>query len=298
MIISHPKKNFKQQSEEYIKTYPELSLAAIRRKKDKLIRVWYLMRHIDKEGSARVLKNDLRAFVKEQEIISQETLRKTLLNGDNQLWNIKRTKKGITYRYRSLEKAAIFLNAVPTRAVMIPLSAFSKLGRMRAQFYSSLFITITNPIARATICRVWGIKKTTQRRYQKVAGVKVIRNIAKEEIDPEEGWGETKEGSFVYYENGKWLLIQDLPNSYRSNLKRAPRGMVTRVRKWLWSLRDQGRESNHRRYFDRAKDALRSKRPANPAFFRDKRFNVKSNGWDQKRFHGRLVWGVYNQVYA
>jgi hypothetical protein len=137
---------------------------------DRLLAVWYLMRHVDSVGSGRVLKWKLKDFVKRERLMSQETLRQRLLEGEGQFWNTKTVGEKEVIGYRSLKRVSEILGVVPSKAVMIPLWAFSRVAKIRAYFYSSLFAGKTNPISRETIAKTWQIPKSTQRRYERLAG--------------------------------------------------------------------------------------------------------------------------------
>lgn len=240
------------------------------------------MRHLDIIGSGRVLKSDLQAFVKRERLLSQEILRRRLLEGEGEFWTMKTLDDKQVIRYRSLQRVSESLGVAPSKAVRIPVSAFSRLAETRAYFYSSLFAGKRNPISRETIAKTWGIPKSTQRRYEELAGITVDRNIARTEIDPWDGW-QVGEGAFVYRHMGKWYWCRDLPNSYHSNLMVARPGMVRRVRRALRALLE-GRATANRVFFATPEQALRSKNRAQEAYFRDGRWG------QQRRFHGALLW--------
>jgi hypothetical protein len=249
---------------------------------DRLLAVWYLMRHVDSVGSGRVLKWKLKDFVKRERLMSQETLRQRLLEGEGQFWNTKTVGEKEVIGYRSLKRVSEILGVVPSKAVMIPLWAFSRVAKIRAYFYSSLFAGKTNPISRETIAKTWQIPKSTQRRYERLAGIKVQRNIARMEIDPRDGW-QVAPGAFIYRHESRWYWCCDLPNSYQTDLVTARPGIIRRVRRALRALHE-GRATVSRVFFATPEQALHSKNRAREVYFRDGKWG------QQRRFHGALLW--------
>jgi len=256
---------------------------AIEQGKDRVLALWYLMRHLDSIGRGRVLRSQLKGFVEQERLASQEILRRRLLEGEGQFWTTKMVGEKQVISYRSLQRCSELLGVAPSSAVRIPLSAFSGLAKMRAFLYASLFAGRKNPIARETIAELWGIPKTTQRRYEKLAGIEVRRNVARKEIDPRDGW-QVGEGAFVYHYRGKWYWCCDLPNSYETNLAVQSPGMIRRVRKALWAFHEG--KATTRVFFGTPKQAVRSKRKGQEVYFRD-------TSWERQRsFRGALLWGV------
>jgi len=240
------------------------------------------MRHLDRVGSGRVLKGNLKAFVKHEHLMSQEILRQRLLEGEDQFWTTKTVGEKEVITYRCLQRVSKILGVAPTKAVRIPLSAFSGLANMRAFFYASLFAGKTPPISRAAIAKVWGIPKSSQRRYEELAVIKVQRNKVRREIDPWDGW-QVGAGAFIYYHNGKWYWCHDLPNSYQTDLVVVQPGMIRRVRNALWAFHE-GKATIERVFFAAPEQALRSKKKARQVYFRD------GKPGQQRRFHGALLW--------
>jgi len=243
------------------------------------------MRHLDTDGRGKVLKSNLRTFVKHHHLMSQEILRRRLIQGEGEFWTTKRVGSKTVISYRSLRRVSEMLEMAPRRAVELVLAAFSGLAKMRAHFYASLFAGGSNPIARETIAKVWGIPKTTQRRYEQLAGVKVYRNLARREVDPCDGWA-VGNGTFMYERDGRWYLCRDLPNSYESDLRVMEPGMIRRVGKALRAFQE-GKATANRVFFTTPEQAVRSKRRAEEVYFRDTRWGR------QRSFHGALLWGVY-----
>lgn len=255
---------------------------AIGLRKDRLLAVWYLMRHLDSMGSGRVLEGNLKAFVRQERLMSQEILRRRLVEGEGQFWITKTVGEKEVISYRSLQRVLEILRVAPSKVVRIPLSAFSRLAKMRAHFYASLFAEKTNPISRETIAKTWGMPKSTQRRYERLAGIKVQRNIARTEIDPRNGW-QVGQGAFIYHHKRRWYWCCDLPNSYQTDLVVAQPGMIRRVRKALWAFEEE-KATIKRVFFAAPEQALRSKKKARRVYFRDGEWG------QQRRFHGALLW--------
>lgn len=217
--------------------------------------------------------------------MSQEMLRRRLLEGEGQFWTSKTVGEKEVISYRSLQWCSELLGVAPSTAVRIPLSAFSGLAKMRAFFYASLFAGRKNPIARETIAELWGIPKTTQRRYERLAGIDVRRNIARREIDPCDGW-QVGEGAFVYHHRGKWYWCCDLPNSYEIDLVVERPGIIRRVRRALQAFHE-GKATVKRVFFATPEQALRSRKRGARVYFRDRRRRK------QRLFRGALLWGIY-----
>jgi len=252
-----------------IKTYPDLNMVALKQGKHKELRLWYLLHALDEKGGGRVMKDAAQKAL--EGIMSYEVFRTTLLDGQGDFWEVRRRKEskggGELIELRGLPKVAMALEVARLRKdpVLIPLDAFPKMDEFRAFLFGSFFTHSEgkepNPISRETLKQLSGLSVPTQVKYDKTAGTEVTKNVGV--VGPSGGIPPSDmqaEGYYITEVDGQLQLCKRMPNSYSSDLPRAPRGRMKKANQKLAACRNEGRETvTERRYFRDPRSLLRSK---------------------------------------
>ncbi len=239
-----------------IKTYPDLSFAAIRLRKHRQLRLWYLLYDLDKQGGGRIEKKEAYAALKD--VMSYEVFRTTLLSGTGDFWEIRtrhpKRGGGVLIELRGLANVAWALSVDKLRKspALVPLKAFSKMSEFRAFIYATWFNNEeSNPISRKTLRQLAGISAPTQVEYDKKTSTSVTKNVCV--IGPKKGVVPTdmQEGGYYITEvKGQLQLCKRLPNSYFCDLPSASRGRIRKANYLLSARRRVGRDNVfERRYF-------------------------------------------------
>jgi hypothetical protein len=210
-------------TESVIKTYVELNLAALNAGEEKLIRVWYLARFLDEEGSGVVLAERVEELL----ACSRRNFQRLLRQGEGKYWRRCKTKRGLVLILIGLRRVFKRFNLRRfwhSRPILLPLDDLvGGIRRLRAAFYSS-FIAIhnSNPISRIALKEITGVSERSQRNYDKVCGIKVRRNFALGS-PPEEG------RAFLTRLGGAKRWGYQLPNTYQISYLQAPKGMLSKI---------------------------------------------------------------------
>jgi len=275
-----------------LKVYADLNVAALERKEAKFLRVWYLIRHINLRGRGWVWFDDLKTFCLEHQIMSKDSLRQTLRDGDGTWWVIvdypdrgrKVCLRGIRRICEHLE-----IGRVRRTPVMLPLDVFRKIGDFKAHVYSTMFNGNNKPMSRQTIKAISGVSARSQRNYEKRAKVETTQNWARSKLPHRLSRAALGQGEYQRYERGDWYLYKRLPDTRASHYPMARRGMVRRINRLLLSGRDylikyamskgrssfwdsyQGRADFFRRYFDKARQILKARNRLDVVYLRQGR---------------------------
>jgi hypothetical protein len=158
-----------------LKTYPDLNLACLKRRKDRELRVWYVMRHIDAPSGSGVVDLDkLEAFGKEHDLFSRATLYRVLESGRGLFWHKRR---GGRWQYVGLHTLADALTGrLSAQPVTIPLEDFRTLQRFRGALVASLFVRKERTITQGRLAELCGRTSRTVRNYLVAAGVRITPN--------------------------------------------------------------------------------------------------------------------------
>lgn len=247
-----------------IKTYPDVSQEAMRNKKAKELRVWYLLRRLDEQGGGRVDRTVAQEAL--SEVMSYETLRRVVNSGKGLFWEIVTCKDGRRLiELRGLEKVCVALGVRGLRRypVIIPIEACLNIVEFKAAAFASWFTTEgSNPISRKTLKNLFDIASSTQVRYTEKADVETIKHqsptgLIISEYVPSDM---RKEGYFSQLIDGQTVLCKKLPNSYFANMQRALSGRTRKVNRSLRARHIVGwDEQRRKRYFRDPKALLRCK---------------------------------------
>ena len=271
-----------------VKVYPDIALAMLRQGQSAAGRLWFLLRHLDKEGRGVLRVVNIR-----------ETLTKTKtrhrLCGWRQLRNLLKRGEGIYWQrdkehvwLRSAGKVAVNLGVerLNGRPVAIPVKKLlGTIGEARAYLYASFHAARQpvserhlgqKPIARDTLTELTGLTAECQRGYERRVGVRVSRNYVVGERVSQSGKEERiwQQGGaafeFVDYRGGqgkpgRGYIAWQLPNSYTVSLAHRPKGRQKRINRKLSDLFMQGMTGNaqqsiEKRYFGDGAGAVRAVR--------------------------------------
>lgn len=196
-----------------VRTFPELSLAALAKHRDVLLRVWYIARALDTNGVGWVNPDDLKAYCIAHCIASAPTLRRLLKRGDGDYW----ARVGSRLYLTSALKLAQALDCAPLRwCVAIPAESFERLATFRAALVESHFARKgTHIIAQSTLAGLTGRTRPTINKYLK--GVPREKNAILTRLT-----GITEElrdtGHFLTFANGQKQVAKRMPNRYHTTL--------------------------------------------------------------------------------
>ena len=239
------------------KLHPDLALAALRLKQDRLYRIWVLARALDPQGSSRVEVAVLQAAIEEHGLrgLSPGTLRRLLKRGEGTWWECG----GGCLWLHSLLRVCIALEVERLRFSPMPIGWrwLKTLKAFRAACYASPFPSgsfWSNPISRRVLEGWTGKTGRTQRNYEKALGKRIGKreNVATTGIPLTHGT-EIPRGYFIdkVIVNGEEVLalLKRLPNSFRVEFAKAARGMTRRVNQQLKQLVCQEKTSTRERLF-------------------------------------------------
>ncbi len=227
---------------EQVKSYPELNMAAMQRRKDKPYRLWLLCRYLDADGRGWVTLDALRRLT--APMVTRQTLWRTLSQGEGAFWH----KDCDRVYLRGLQAIADHFETYPsTNPVLVPLADFAKIAAFRAALVATLFAKKERTISHATLARLTGRTRRTIISYMKRARVRVTENrmLSKRPVTPYVDAELAEQGYYRTRINGHWHMVRRIPNSYDADFETAPHGMVKHLVKP--SSTTQGALS--RRYF-------------------------------------------------
>lgn len=201
--------------------YAELGIEAARRRS--LVgggwRLWQLGKALDRAGTGRVKRDDLRAFVLSLGV-NPRSFDRWIINARNNDF-ISDVQSATGEWIVILHNAGIVGAAMDSdklsRRVSIPAAALIGKG-WKARIFAA-YETIYNgqPITRGRMQIICNVSRSTQKYREAQANVKVIRNIAQleESADKLPMIREYARNPFAFYLDGRGGIIQRLPNSYQ-----------------------------------------------------------------------------------
>lgn len=160
-----------------IKVYPELNRAAIAYKQSETLRLWYLLHAHYRDG--RVDLDDARTIL--APYFTPQKFAANLRKGNGTYWR-KGTSGAILYLC-GLETLCHALRLIPfCESVLLPLSVFTSPLQFRAAAYASYFSSRPDAIySRRSLSEKFNQSEATLRRWEKIAGVELVPNIARME---------------------------------------------------------------------------------------------------------------------
>jgi len=266
-----------------VKSYPEISLAVMRRRLEPLYRVWLLARHLDRPGRGWVSIKYLRHFVSSQRLFGLRALERAI------------AKRCIFYHQfrgylelHGVHKVAAALDVeLRDRPTLLPLGAFTSMLQLRQAFVASRFAHKPRTIAIATLVMLTGRSRRTVSRYLqsehivKTPNAMICRRDPSLDLTPEMA----QEGYFHGRVAGKTALLKRMPNTYETDLEPAAFGQVKSQRLSPLSTPAGG---FNRRYFSHPKGAARALQALSP---HESVFLLSGNCFDDM---GSQLWRGYH----
>ena len=211
-----------------LKTYPELSLAVMRRRLEPAYRVWLLARHIDGPGRGAIAVRDLYSFVALHGLFGRRTLARTLKH-PSPLWHVEGSQLYLTGVLKLAEFLGVKLRHPPVR---IPLADFGSTETLRAAFVASFMAGKPRTIAIDTLAALTGRSRRTIVRYLHSPHItkspNVMRSVRRPSADLDPSLAD--QGYYRGRVNGRPCLVKRMPNTYETDLETAPRGMARKER--------------------------------------------------------------------
>lgn len=276
-----------------LRTYPSVN-AAFLRQDSPVLRLWYLLRHVDTQGRGIVTKADARgAFCDRQSTLYCMTaarLRQVLQAGEDTCWNVQ----GDLIHMRSVARVAEAVGVDKLRGSNVAVPVADMLGGMR-QVRAALWATIhaarrPSPIARETLADVFGLPSSTQRAYDAEAGTVREQNIA---VIPDSAAADHKYTRRRIV-GGEDVLTAHMPSTYKAALKQDKPGRKSKVNdklNALVSVSPQKRGSGARRYFANEAAAARAARQGRWAYHATGR-TLTVNVCKKTRLEAANVWSM------
>ena len=211
-----------------IKSYPDVSLAVMRRRLEPAYRVWLLARYIDAPGRGAIPLKDLRSFAALHGLCTRRTLERALRH-PSLFWHKYGSELYLTGLLKVAELLGVKLRHPPVR---IPLVAFASMEDLRAAFVASYMAGKPRTIAIDTLAALTGRSRRTIVRYLRSQHItkspNVMRSVRRPSADLEPELAE--QGYYRGRVNGRPCLVKRMPNTYETDLETAPRGMARKER--------------------------------------------------------------------
>jgi hypothetical protein len=245
-----------------VRSYPDLSLAALSAGEASTYRVWLLARHLRGDGWVDVgeLKDALTAPGSPlRTFTSRQRVGQLIAQGERiGYWRLERGGRRLRYLGAAALARRLGVDRLSGRPVYLPLSAVTGgTAALKAGLYASFHAGRTEeggegrPISRDVLQAVTGQSRTTLWRYERAAGVAKRRNIVvtrpHSRAAAEEAAWRHGQAAFAFYDAtgqhgrpGRFYLARTLPNSYRSALEQAPRGRLRKTNRSLKSCHPCG----------------------------------------------------------
>jgi hypothetical protein len=162
-------------------SYPSLYVSARKQRRGGTYETWIMLRSTPGVGKGWTSVSDALDWITGQFGISRKTAQGRLRSDDGTFWTVDHKHARIWMR--SVQSVWEAIDGTPLSAPQrIPISEFQGTAKRRSQLHTAWLACRrqrdgrTKPMAHETIRRKTGISPTTQRRYQKMAGVTTHRN--------------------------------------------------------------------------------------------------------------------------
>lgn len=218
-----------------IRTYPSLNTAMIAANQVPAGRVWYVLRHVDRDGRGWLPVADVRRAL--DGVCTWRNLRKILARGEGVFWQRNQDRLFLFGPARAA--LALGVKRLRGRPVLLPESVIrGDLATLRANLFASYHagrVGENQPVTRRKMESITGIPARTQRHYDRLAATKRRRNISiggkrHTAYQQDVAW-EHGRGSFAFVDHhgrqgrrGATYMAWQLPNSYSSGLEATTKG--------------------------------------------------------------------------
>lgn len=233
-----------------LKVYGSIAAAAKNDKSDSPLRLWWLARSMDGDGSGVVTRAELMQQAERYIGGSDRNMRRLLKTCDVKGWltEMQRHSGEWVYLYGSLEHVAQSLNVIKiTQPAMVEMREMRAIGKWRVACWDACLGgrdgKRSKPISRKALETETGVDKRAQQRYERESRrVKAQRNIAIQNMPSIhiEGFREFEVDRLREQEGRSAFPVADgvgyqLPNSYDVDIELVSRGMSRKVSKRLHS---------------------------------------------------------------
>lgn len=256
--------------------YPTLAMALLKEELTAPARIWFLCRFLDEEGRGwldmAMVRHIFTSPKSKYRLCGKRQLRNLLHAGEGLFWH----REGERLWLRGLFKVVDGLDIprLTGKPVSLPINTLlDSIQTVRANFYASFHSGRPDrPIARDTITAVGGLSADSQRRYEKVTGIKTTANYAIGKYATKEN----KEDTYWQYGHAAFPLIDSkgkqgeagacymawqLPNSYSAVHEITNKGNQRRINRQLTDLSMKGMTGNGewlaKRFYENGKSASR-----------------------------------------
>ena len=261
--------------EDWVKLYPDIGLGLLRQGLTAPGRLWLLLRFLDREGRGAlridIIEQQLTSKSSTHYLCSKRQLRNLLPAGEGIFWvRDRRDRRQLWLRSAARVAHALAIPRLSGRPVALPLTALlGGIGAFRAHLYAAFHsgrgrtaaaATATageaaRPIARATLARLSGVGRSSQRAYEARLGLPVQAHFAVGEVADPAGQQASAwrhgQALFLFKDHrgrqgrrGATYLAWQLPNSYRGLHAQQPQGRQKRINRQLKDLVMQGMPGN------------------------------------------------------
>lgn len=281
--ISHPPENsdrapqnrsFQPGNCPTVKVYPDIALGMLRQGEAAPGRIWLLLRYLDQEGRGwlriDIVKDKLTSKTSKLRICGWRQLRKLLNGGEGIFW--ARDNDRIWLRSVARVAAALEVERLTGKPVATAVAGLLQgMGDARAHLYASFHSGRVKesapgpggmPVARATLERVTGVCRRSQRAYEQRAGIEVQHNFAIGELDSlaeaqQRAWQQgyalfkLKDYRGQQGRKGDDYLAWQIPNSYSGCQRQLPKGRQRRINRELADLFVREMTGNSKRAYEK-----------------------------------------------
>ncbi len=224
--IDSPSRSQNDQGGQTFALLPDMAAALLRHEKERIGRIWYLLRTIDQSGSGKIEIAQVRRLLCENSaewrVVGWRQMRNLLADGKGIFWERDKTHLWL----KSQIKVAHALGIGRFHRDAIKLDIRHLLGsivQVRAHFYAAVHAGRTSPISRATLEEISGVCAESQRKYERQTAIRPKaqfailfddkkgifwkhRNAAVEFVDHKGRFGKA----------GQKIILRQLPNCYES----------------------------------------------------------------------------------
>jgi hypothetical protein len=186
--------SYQEESQTFVTLFPTLALAMLREGQVASGRLWFLLRHLDREGRGWVNRAEAyKVFTGRTsplQFCSRRHLARLLAEGEGLFWTAD--KERIWIRGQAKVATVLSIERLTGRPVAVPVDVFlGCIGNLKAHLYTTFHSSRAGereygpPIARGTITAVTGVPRRTQQHYEQRAGVQTRPNIALGPVAPD-----------------------------------------------------------------------------------------------------------------
>jgi len=224
-----------------VRVYPDIAAATLKAGVAPLYRVYLLARAADPAGRGVLTRDELHQAT--AGIIGRRRLRQLIAAGVGRFWRTKGAYVGLYSPARIAQ--ALDVDRLTGHPVAVSVTDLvGGIGAFRAALLAAWHSGrgnadgVANPISRQKLVEITGVSASSQRNYERTAGIVTRVNYA---IGAELGTAAAEDAAyqhdtFVYTDwRGKFgerqaqYLSWRLPNSYQAELSRLPRGRQRRI---------------------------------------------------------------------